>query len=128
MTDLTVNVTEWVQVETLDGSGQMRADSGTLHLADLSRKHLTPAQWEAAKATGDRLLAGARGRKAVALAVDYVTRLALAVDVAGCLMQFPGLESMTDEDWAHVAGVLRQLPGPPLLRNLWEQARARTDA
>lgn len=120
MTDL--NVSDWVPVETLDGTGQMRADSGALHVADFSWACLTPAQWEAAKATGDRLLAGARGRKMVALASGTLALFELAADVEGCLPQFPGLDAMTDDDWAHIARVLRDLPGPVLLRDLWEQA------
>src|SRR5256885_11448653 len=110
------NVTEWVQAETQDGPVRIRADYGKLLVQDMDWVYLSPAQWEALKEKGDQLLAGARGRKALALASESMALFGLAADVEACLPEFPGLDGMTDEHWEHVARVLRQLPGSwPLL-------------
>ena len=63
---MTGQVTEWVPVETTEGPARMRADNGSLLIHGLLWSYLTPAMWEAMKATGDRLLAGERGREAEA--------------------------------------------------------------
>jgi hypothetical protein len=123
------NVGEWVPIETRDITGRMRADNGALHVDRLMWAYLSAAQWEAAKATGDRLMAGIRGRKVLALADGTMALFDLSSDVEGCLPEFPGLDGMRDADWAHVARVLRDLDGSfPLLRGLWEQAGRELEA
>lgn len=117
------DITEWVPVETQDITGRIRVDHGALHLDRLTWAYLSAAQWEALKAEGDRLLAGAQGRKAVALASGTLALFDLSSDVEGCLPDFPGLDGMKDADWAHVSRVLRDLDGSfPLLRDLWDAA------
>ena len=90
---------------------------------------LTAGQWETMKEAGDRLLAGERGRKVLALASGTMALFDLACDVEACLPEFPGLDGMRDADWARVARVLRDLDGSfPLLRGLWEQAGRELEA
>lgn len=66
--------------------------------------------------------AGIQGRKVLQLASGTMALFDLASDVEACFTDFPGLDAMTDSDWAHVAYVLGRLGGPALLRDLWEQA------
>lgn len=83
---------------------------------------LTPA---AAREHAGQVLAtaaGIQGRRVLALATGSLAA-DIAADVEACFAKAPGLDAMTDADWAHVDYVLRALPGSwPLLRGLWEQA------
>lgn len=120
------DITEWVPVETQDITARIRVDHGALHLDRLTWAYLSAAQWEALKAEGDRLLAGARGRKMLALAVEAGKSGELA-GLSRCF-GFPDdmqpVEEWTDGQWEHVARVLRSLPsdGFGILRDLWDAA------
>jgi hypothetical protein len=118
-------ITGWVPVETMDIAGRVRADHGALHLDGLSWAYLDAAQWEALKVTGDRLMAGIRGRKVLELASEAggTALLMLAGDVEDCLTEPWSLDEMTDADWLRVARVLDRPDAPrKVLWALWEQA------
>lgn len=68
------------------------------------------------------IAAGIQGRKVLAMASGAMALFDLASDVEACFTDFPGLDAMTDADWAHVAYVLGRDYGSTLLRDLWEQA------
>ncbi len=86
---------------------------------------LTAAQWEAVKEAGDRLLAGERGRKALALAVNAGGQQ--EEGFRGNVQWIHGgrgpAEELDDAAWANVARVLREMPsGFGDLRWLWDAA------
>lgn len=120
------DITEWVPVETQDITGRIRVDHGGLHLDRLMWAYLSAAQWEALKAEGDRLMAGAQGRKALALATEAIGMAWFAGQVDAMFPdpeKAPGVDRMTDADWAHIARVLRDLPGAyPLVQSWWDAA------
>src|ERR1044071_9424732 len=105
------NITEWVPVATRDttSGAKIRGEHGDLRFDLFGWSRLGASQWEALKAKGDAILAGMRGRKAIALAAGREAEL--LADVSACFPLGSPTLFLSDGEWAHVAAVLDRLPG-----------------
>jgi hypothetical protein len=120
-------VGEWVLVETRESAGEarMRADHDCLHIDGLAWSYLGADEWEKFSAAGDAIFAGMRGRKMLALACELDERDEVDGLARGCFGfpdQLPPAEEWTDEQWAHVAHVLRSSGSFGLLKEWWDAA------